>query len=654
MKSRLLINWAQRVVRLLTAMTIVFLWMGPQSLPSSAQTNAEAAYGDSRPYTRWWWHAGKYSRADIRSQLLWLRDQGFGGVEVAFIYPVNRNPRAERFAWLGKEWQDLVVYAKHCADSLGMGCDFTYGSLWPYGGTFVKDEDRTRRWGDTAFRQPLRLTWEHPDTGNVLNHLDSNAFHRYAAVLSPAFTPALKGRPTALFCDSWEVETNKIWTPGFENIFLEQFGYDIRSFMDRIYEPVNAGPRYDYMKLVSRLVLDNFYKPWHRECRRMGALSRAQVAGAPVDILEGYAIVDVPETEAMLYEPAFGSIVSSAAALAGKPVVSAESFTCLYGWPRKYMFAEQTADLKLVADALFAHGVNQIVWHGTPLNPVGVDTIYFYATVHVGKRGNLSHDLRSFNEYLTRVSQAMRYGQPYSHIAVYLPQEDAWIAGELPKELQMPWSWGAYEMRYIYFPEELAGYHPLWVNRGFLQKGVVKKGKLIVNDLEFSALYVDAQHLDLATLETLSKLATDGLPIILKKIPAQAGYRADERFGKILAQLLRLPNVFRELSQAPVSPPVVEGESLPDFCARVGKEGLRIFFANPLAKNLKYPLSYGQSYQEGDLITEVIIHFNGYSIPLRLVFESYQSLLLDVRPDGRVEFHDIRYTPPIPSRTPPR
>ena len=32
---------------------------------------------------------------------------------------------------------------------------------------------------------------------------------------------------------------------------------------------------------------------------------------------------------------------------------------------------EQIADLKLVCDALFAGGTNQIIWHGFPYNKVG-------------------------------------------------------------------------------------------------------------------------------------------------------------------------------------------------------------------------------------------------------------------------------------------
>jgi hypothetical protein len=122
------------------------------------------------------------------------------------------------------------------------------------------------------------------------------------------------------------------------------------------------------------------------------------------------------------------------------------------------MEKEQTADLKLVADALFANGVNQIIWHGTPFNPADTDTVRFYATVHVGKNGSLTEELPAFNNYLTKISENMKKGVTYSDVAVYLPFEDSWVAGYYPPERQMRWSWGEYELRYVHFPDELAGY----------------------------------------------------------------------------------------------------------------------------------------------------------------------------------------------------
>lgn len=605
-------------------------------------------YHNFKPYTRWWWFASIIKKEDIKDQLNWLKENNFGGVEVAFIYPVKRNPKAVRISWLGKEWKDAVSYAKMYADSIGLGCDFTFGTLWPFGGTFVSDTDRTQKWGKPNFKQPLRLSWTHPDTGNVLNHMDKKAFERYASVMGEALSPALKDSKSAIFCDSWEVKTKYIWTKGFDSIFSKQFGYDIKPFMDSIYAKYNSGPRYDYMKLVSQLVLNEFYIPFTEKAHALGAFSRAQCSGAPTDLITAYASIDVPETEAMLYEPNFSKIVASATALSGKNIISAETFTCLYGWPAKHIRKEQTADLKLVCDALFANGVNQIIWHGMPYNPIGIDTNYFYASVQVGKKGSLTEELPAFNKYMTKVSEKMRFGRTYSDIAVYLPLEDAWIAGEYPKELQLEWSWGAYELRYEKFNPELKGYHPLWINNDFLQKAVLKNKILWVNDLSFKMLYVDAENVDIETLKTILKLATEGLPVCLKQNPKQCGYIKNEKFNSILAQLNKLPNVSSNMQKIFKQGPLIIGNNIPEFWCRTNGKVSTIFFANPKTEKLIYPVAYGQSLQDSTINKNVTINLNGKSTDVNLEFKPYQSLLLNINENGKVEFEDIYFMPKIP------
>jgi len=512
----------------------------------------------------------------------------------------------------------------------------------------VSDADRTKIWGDSSFDQPLRLSWTHPDTGNVLDHLSREAFERYALVMGKALKPALEGSQSALFCDSWEVETKHIWTNGFDSLFSARFGYDIKPFMDSIYAGYNAGPRYDYMKLVAHLVLNEFFIPFHEKCHELGALSRVQCAGSPTDIIRSYSAVDVPETEVMLYDPNFSTIVASAAALAKKPVVSAETFTCLYGWPAKHIREEQTADLKMMADALFANGVNQIIWHGTPFNPTGIDTIYFYASVHVGTEGSLTAELPAFNDYMTKVSEKMRFGRTYSSIAVYLPQEDAWIAGELPKELQLPWAWGTYEMRYEYFNPELQGYQPLWVNADFLKQAEVKNSMMTINDLQFDLLYLDVKYFDIETLETVYRIARQGLPVCLKSTPSQAGHIKNEKFKKLLDSLKLLPNVCNDFAALQKQKPLIEGENLPEFWCRTDGKSAHIFFSNPKAKDLKYPLAYGQSFQAEPIIKQITINFAGKSSHVLLRFEPYQSMLLVVDDKGNITFEDITFVPKTP------
>jgi hypothetical protein len=613
-------------------------------------------YQDSRPWTRWWWFASLITKADIADNLAWLKQNGFGGVEIAWIYPVNRKEKdaihdTPRQKWLSPEWTEMVAYAKQCADGLGLGCDFTFGSFWPFGDTEVPACEATINMIDPKWRQEITGSWDYPKKGYVIDHLNRNAFFHYAERTGSALQPALKGSLSGLFCDSWEVETKFLTTPGFEERFRERYGYSLSDYISGLYsksEPYRS-VRYDYMKLLSQYVIEEFYQPFTRKSHQLGAYCRAQCAGAPCDIISAYAVVDVPETEALLYEPAYANIVASAAALAGKRVVTCETFTCLYGWPADHHSEEQTADLKLLADAVLANGVNQIIWHGKPFNHAGQDTVKFFASVHVGKSGSLAAEIPAFNKYLEKVSSYMKKGATLSRVAVYLPSEDTWIAGQLPVEKQFIWAWGAYEHRYTYLPEELKAWRPLWINGEFLKKAKFQDGRLQVGDLSFAALYLDVQYLDQATLQRVAELAEQGLPVCLKRVPREPGLRkTGNDYQALTAKLKKLDPVKTSWDAMPDIPPLVTGAERCDYWCRETGDALYVFLANPRSRNLKFPLDYGQSRNEQKENLTIAVNFRGKTIPVDLGFEPYQSLLLKIDNDHKVSFIDINFAPKTP------
>jgi hypothetical protein len=682
-----------------------------QSVPSQAGESPHAVdlraaklYQDSRPWTRWWWFASTITKADIADNLAWLKANGFGGVEIAWIYPLNRKQKdadhyTPRQKWLSPEWTEMVVYAKQHADELGLGCDFTFGSLWPFGDTEVPSGEATRNMIDPKWRQEITGTWDWPKKGYVIDHLNRNAFFHYAARTGRALQPALKGSLSGLFCDSWEVETKHLTTPGFAERFRERYGYSLNDYASSLYsndEPYRS-VRYDYMKLLSQYVIEEFFKPFTQKSHQLGAYSRAQCAGAPCDIISAFAAIDVPETEAILYEPAYANIVASAAALAGKRVVSCETFTCIYGWPADHQCEEQTADLKLLADAVFANGVNHVIWHGKPFNPAGQDTVKFFASVHVGKSGSLAAEMPAFNKYMEKVSSYMKQGTALSRVAVYMPTEDTWIAGELPIEKQFIWAWGAYEHRYTYLPEELKAWRPLWINGEFLTKAKCEDGRLQVGDLSFAALYIDVQYMDKSTLQRVVELAEQGLPVCLKRAPSEPGlYKTghdvavhspessrhtpcavgpsersqqhnrsrhtecayyvscqpvsaySDDYQTLIARLKKSDHVKTSWDAMTGIPPLITGAERLDFWCRETGDALYVFLANPKSKNLKFPLEYGQSLNKQKESLTIAVNHRGKTIPAALQFDPYQSLLLRIDNDGKVSSIDISFTPKTP------
>ncbi len=624
----------------------------------------EKFYPSSKPLTRWWWFATEIKKEDVKHQLDWLKSNNFGGVEIAWVYPLYRYQRmySRKYGreypkdttaqnWLSPEWTEIVAYTKLYSDSIGLACDFTFGSAWPSAASKLDSKYGSKIYGDSTFKQLLTFAWTFPDTQLVINHLDSNAFLQFSNPIKKALKPAMSGTKTALFTDSWEVKlnaTNKIWTEGFEKVFYEKFGYDIIPYMEL---GLDSFPevRYDYMLQLEEFVINGFYKPYVKACKEMSAFSRVQCLASPTDVMTTYSLVDIPESEAMLNNPNYSKIVSSSACLASKPIVSSETFTCMYGFPATYLREEQVADLKLVADALFAQGVNFHIYHGTPFNPKGSDTIDFFATTYFGPGGSLEPELPNFNRYIEKVSNILQKGKTYSDVAVYIPYEDGIMKGAYPADKQRVWVWGEYEMRYIDTPRELEGYHPLWINRHFLEESKFEQKKLRVGDAEFSALYVDVEYMDYRSLLRIYDLAKKGLPVCLKNNPKEPSKIKVKDYKSILKKLNSLENVSNEFEKVVNHSPFISGEVIPDYWCRVDKNGnYYIFLAQMKAKDLKYPLYSGQAYTDTSIILDLNFKMGKIKREEKVVFKPYQSVLLKISPTGNLEYLDINYIPKDP------
>ncbi len=585
--------------------------------------------GTAKPYVRWWWLAGPFTREDIARQLRWVREMGFGGVELAWIYPSwieeGDEPRPE---WLGAEWTELVLFAKRSAEELGLGCDFTFGSCWPFGGSRVtrfSAEDAAQTFTGSS-EQRLGCSWEEGPQP-VLNHLSATALERYAMPLLEALRPALDER-TGLFCDSLELRTEGMWSRELWGEFERRFGYSLRPFAEQL--DTRPEIRYDYRKLIAETIRREFYEAFTEVCRRAGGYARVQCHGAPADLLAVYAAADVPESEALLFAPEFSRIAASAAAWAGKPIVSAEAFTCLYGFPgwddsaETYWRKETTADLKLLADSLFAHGVNQVVWHGMAYQPAG-RAVEFYASVHVGPESVFAAELPAFNRYLEEVSGLMRLGRAYGGLGVYLPFEDALMEDRLHDEERTPGANYRWEMRHATPPAEVEGFHPLWISQAFLREAHVEGGRVCSRELALDGLYVDCEWLDTEALTEFLRLARQGARIVWKQRCKQPGYRMVEFYDRDLEDLLRQPNVIAGLSGLT---PLVSGGELPTYWGRLVGEELMLFFAHPQALQIGYPMDYGLGLSAEETEREIVLQWRGGKVRSNLRFPPCGSVIV--------------------------
>jgi len=563
-----------------------------------------------------------------------VRDNGFGGVELAWLYPSwyeDAEQLGTRPDWLGSEWTDLVAFTKRTCDLLGLGCDFTFGSSWPFGGSWVLPSDAAQTFTGPS-TQRLGGSWE-PQGGLIVNHLSAASLNRYAKPLLDALRPALAGEASALFCDSLEVATEGMWSEGLWAQFEDRFGYSLRAFADKLDR--NPGVRYDYRKLIAATIRREFYEAFTAICRDNGAYSRVQCHGAPTDLLEAYASVDVPESEALLFAPAFSRIAASAAAWADKPVVSAETFTCIYGFPGWNPEAEEAwkredvGDLKLLADALFASGVNQIVWHGMPFQPLG-EEIEFYASVHVGPDSPFSAQLPEFNRYLQNCSLLLRTGATYSGLGVYLRYEDALMLDRLPEDSRTPGANYHWEMRDAIPPTETEGYAPVWISAAFLREAEVSAGLICSRELQIASLYFDCEWLDADALDDVFRLAQAGAYLVFKRRPKQPGHILSQAYDEKLDAVLGRSHANLDGLQ----PLLSSNGPLPMYWARQDGERLLLFLAHPKAREIKFPMAYQLSASANPIDLKLTINWANQRTELDLRFGANESLIVRIDSEG--------------------
>ncbi len=102
---------------------------------------------NARPFMRWWWNGNRVTAGEITRQLDVLHAAGVGGVEINPIgLPGGADPADTRaLTWLSREWNELVALASREAKERGMLTDLIVGSGWPFGGEFLKEDEKIER-----------------------------------------------------------------------------------------------------------------------------------------------------------------------------------------------------------------------------------------------------------------------------------------------------------------------------------------------------------------------------------------------------------------------------------------------------------------------------------------------------------------------------
>jgi len=358
--------------------------------------------------------------------------------------------------------------------------------------------------------------------GDVIDHFSGIALQHYLNRFDEAFKGQDISGLRSFFNDSYEVDDAKgqsNWTPQFFNEFKQRRGYDLKNELPALYQKdstqKNMRVLYDYRQTISELIIENFTKPWQHWAAAKAKMVRNQSHGSPANILDCYAVVDIPETEGE--DILRFKFATSTANVMGKPLASSETAT----WLDEH-FQSSLGDVKQAVDKYFVGGVNHVFWHGTNYSPQNEawPGWLFYAAVHFTPANSFWKDFGTLNNYVARCQSFLQSGKPDNDVLVYFPLSDKFSEPEGPMLQHFDGMKGfektnfkvaaEYLLKQGYAFDLISDKQLLQVknNNALLQTGGVNYQTIVL---------ADVKYIPLETMERLMQLAEAGATIIVYK-----------------------------------------------------------------------------------------------------------------------------------------
>ena len=471
---------------------------------------------------------------------------------------------------------------------------------------FVKND--TLNWTAPSGDWKIIAFWSKPNSlsgsmtatekqGPVMNHFDSlkvikNYTHLFGSRtgLQQYFGNPLR----AVFNDSYEFAVDRHFSNDFFAYFKEKRGYDITPWLPAnmqkgynyaSWKNPNAPPdfsygnedwrlRYDYDMTLSELFGEHFIRESSSWMEKQGLLNRTQVYGLNMDLIGNAGLASIPETETMVGPEAILKVMAAGAHLYNRPILSAESIVFS---GRAYMTTPQK--IRMVADKLFAAGVNQIVYHGIPYRYLTEDTKpigwYPFGSAIANFSSNLGESnifwkyQKEVNEYITRTQYALRSGKPHSDVLIYFPFMNVegmpdnkgeiltkgnmeGVEPPLPKSAEtaakdkLAWSEKIYPVLNIL---EANGITWEWVNDASIQEARLYGNQINIRGNLYQALILaDIETIQLKTARSLNDLAKKGMKLLITgslpvKQPSFLNWEANDKLtNQLIEEAVKLKN----------------------------------------------------------------------------------------------------------------
>jgi alpha-L-rhamnosidase len=435
---------------------------------------------------RWWWFGPSVEREELSRELTAMAQAGFGGVEVAYVYPLGRATTE----FMSDDFLADLRFAADRAHELGLRFDLTLGSGWSFGGPHISGELAARQlhWERREITPgsldvPVVSPWpgdqlvaayigagssqEQPESykqlpitdgmikipngngtrhvllayarrtgqnvkraaygseGLVLDHYSAAATEAHLRWAGDRMLDAVPAELVgSVFCDSLEVY-DADWTPALPDEFARRRGYPLIPVLYRLAvdRQDTAQVRADYHHTLAELYQENFVAVVQRWAASRGVSFRIQNYGTPPATISSYRFADMFEGEGWRWKEITPTRwASSAGHLYGRDVVSAEIWT----WVHSPSFRATPIDLKGEAHEHLLNGINLLIGHGWPYSPTDTRGLgwFFYAAGAIDDRNPWWPAMPRLNTYLSRLCWLMRQGDPVADVAVYVPNED--------------------------------------------------------------------------------------------------------------------------------------------------------------------------------------------------------------------------------------
>lgn len=513
------------------------------------------AQNTAKPWAYWWWPGIAVDKPNLRANLQKYSEAGFGGLHIIPTYGV-KGEEHNFINFLSPKWLEMVEYTVAEAEKLGLGIDMTLGTGWPFGGQDITPDHAAKTFeliknGDSLKIQ-TKITGQKVKRaapggeGLVLDHFDKTNVEHYLSKFDSVFSKNNIGI-RAFYNDSYEVY-GADWTEHFFEKFEKRRGYSLEPFLSifenkKEYSEVEKQIYSDYQLTISELLLEEFTIPFNEFAKKYRKITRNESHGSPGNVLDLYAVNDIPETEFFgsrpfdipLYrqdpeyrESQFGrpnksvlKLASSAANVWGKKFVSSETAT----WLGNH-FKVSLSQIKPIIDQSFLGGVNHIFFHGAPYTPMDSNWPgwLFYASTNFNFNSHFWNELPLLNKYVENCQFLLQNSKSDNEILVYFPIQELW---HKPKK-------GVYMMD-VHNIEKSGIFNEKYRN---LLNSLEKNGFLFdfVSDLQitkmasnklprhnYKVLVVpEIEYLPLETLRSIKQLQNQGLRVVFeKKLPSK-------------------------------------------------------------------------------------------------------------------------------------